>query len=181
METMRDTSFVGTERFMAPELFEGDQKYTSACDIYSLGMTFFEIATGDLPFSHYERNARVVMAVLDHERPEIPYDCPDVIINLIRYCWSQLAHERPSAREVLQYMDRYVVVQEQKRHFFEIDKAELLRNVPHSCVHSYDAPPTIPPHILGSHKLPETPEKITVVTLNRDDYSAHAMTTNSCK
>jgi hypothetical protein len=65
--------------------------------------------------------------------------------------------------------------------FFEIDRAELLRSVPHSCVRALDTPPKIPAHILGNHKLPDIPDKVTVVTLNRDDYSAHAMTTNSCK
>jgi hypothetical protein len=83
-------------------------------------MTFYETATGDIPFSNYEKNARVAMAVMDHERPVLPYDCPDVIANLIRYCWCQLPHERPTIKDVLAYMDRYLVVQEQKRNFLTL-------------------------------------------------------------
>ncbi len=47
-------SFVGTEEFMSPEVYQG--KYTVLADIYSLGMCVLEMVTGEKPFKEYESN-----------------------------------------------------------------------------------------------------------------------------
>jgi serine/threonine protein kinase len=54
-----DSTICGTREFIAPEIWEykrqgsggnGDGPYKAASDVYSLGMTFFEILTHKRPF-----------------------------------------------------------------------------------------------------------------------------------
>lgn len=46
----RDDSLSGTVHYMAPERID-DRRPTTAADVYSLGVLFFEALTGELPFS----------------------------------------------------------------------------------------------------------------------------------
>jgi serine/threonine protein kinase len=57
--TQGDSTICGTREFIAPEIWEykrqgsrgnGDGPYKAASDVYSLGMTFFEILTHKRPF-----------------------------------------------------------------------------------------------------------------------------------
>jgi serine/threonine protein kinase/tetratricopeptide (TPR) repeat protein len=47
--TAESAEFGGTPHYMAPELFRGD-KATTASDVYALGVMFYEMVTGRLPF-----------------------------------------------------------------------------------------------------------------------------------
>jgi len=67
------TKGVGTPLWMAPEVFDGDDAYDQAADIYSLGMLFFELVTGTLPFGGRLTAAQVMKRVcVDKKRPELP-------------------------------------------------------------------------------------------------------------
>lgn len=48
-------SIVGTEVYMAPEV-QQRKKYTSKCDIWSLGFIFYEILTGKRPWKYVKGN-----------------------------------------------------------------------------------------------------------------------------
>ena len=45
------SSILGTVLYMAPELFEGNQRATPSSDIYALGILLFEMVTGRVPFT----------------------------------------------------------------------------------------------------------------------------------
>jgi serine/threonine protein kinase len=47
-ETKKKTSEEGTYRFMAPEVF--DKKHGKECDIWSLGVTLYNLITAEYPF-----------------------------------------------------------------------------------------------------------------------------------
>lgn len=49
-EAQQPVEFVGTPPYMAPELFE-QQPATTASDVYALGVCYFYLLTGQLPFS----------------------------------------------------------------------------------------------------------------------------------
>jgi len=49
-DTERNNSFAGTPYWMAPEVIEMSGHITSACDIWSLGCTVYELLKGTPPY-----------------------------------------------------------------------------------------------------------------------------------
>jgi serine/threonine protein kinase len=108
-------SSIGTVRWKAPELFERKGKYTEKSDIYSLGMTFWEIASRKIPFLEAEDNSVVSVWVGQGEREDIPEDCPKKFASLIFSCWKGQGAkadkrwlgspvDRPTARQITDYL-----------------------------------------------------------------------------
>ena len=56
----RPGSAVGTPGYMAPELSQGPEGLTPQADIYSLGVMFFEMSTGQMPYSAENSVALIV-------------------------------------------------------------------------------------------------------------------------
>jgi ankyrin repeat protein len=95
---------VGTVAWKAPELFKRGCKYTSECDVYSLGMTLWELASRKIPFADANDNGEISVWVLQGEQETIPADTPDGIKTVIQACWSSQADQRPSADKVVELL-----------------------------------------------------------------------------
>lgn len=65
-QTDQSIEFVGTPNFMAPELFE-HRPATPASDVYALGVCYFYLLTGQLPFKN--DNFNELMQNILHEPP----------------------------------------------------------------------------------------------------------------
>lgn len=95
---------LGTEIFLAPELFNGNISYpTKECDVYSLGMTLYELFEGKEP---YQETFEWFRAMSSNERPRISSKCPHSISTLLQRCWNEDEKERPSIHEVIQVLQR---------------------------------------------------------------------------
>uniref|UniRef100_A0A8H7Y9N2 Protein kinase domain-containing protein n=1 Tax=Psilocybe cubensis TaxID=181762 RepID=A0A8H7Y9N2_PSICU len=91
----------GSQNWMAPELFEG-RSLRMPCDIYSFGMTLYEIYTGEIPFGHLSPQLIPKLVAKRRIRPERPEheEAPylsDDIWNVAQHCWSHSPADRPLA------------------------------------------------------------------------------------
>lgn len=101
------TKGMGTPAYMSPELCRGEpQDHRS--DIYSLGVLFFEMATGQLPF----RARGMIEMATKHSSAPIPSAkrlnplVPEILDKVIRRMMSKTPEERyPSMSEVLTILD----------------------------------------------------------------------------
>ena len=91
---------VGSVRWMAPELFSPPTVYTQKSDIYSLGMTLWELVSRQIPFQNAVTDELIPIWVKNGEREDIPEDCPDYLASAIKACGVGDPSHRPDA-EVL--------------------------------------------------------------------------------
>ncbi|KAG8777935.1 hypothetical protein FRC12_000123 [Ceratobasidium sp. 428] len=96
-----------SSRWAAPELIMGIATYSAPADVYALGM---EAITGSLPWSGKSELA-VIFAVANREYPKRPVEqIPassargDMLWALLKQCWAHEPGDRPSAREVKEFM-----------------------------------------------------------------------------
>ncbi len=94
----------GTLAWMAPELTTGDEGCTKESDIYSLGITLWELASRELPFKDVAKPALIPLKAAQGKRDKIPLDCPAKLASLIEACWATEPSERPSAEETIVFM-----------------------------------------------------------------------------
>ncbi|CAG8549551.1 2749_t:CDS:2 [Acaulospora morrowiae] len=95
------TSFVGTPRYwMAPEVITEGVNYDTKADIWSLGITVYEIATGNPPY--HDLSAMRAIQLIPKNRPatlEGPFSPP--IKEFVAVCLNEIPAERPTADELV--------------------------------------------------------------------------------
>jgi tRNA A-37 threonylcarbamoyl transferase component Bud32 len=95
-------SVVGTPAYMSPEQIEGS-RVDHRSDLYSLGVIFFEMATGECPFSAdtveelFEKHRTVSPPSPAKLRPDIPSEIESMILSLL----TKSPAERPSSAHTL--------------------------------------------------------------------------------
>src|SRR5262249_45242891 len=100
---------VGTLRYMAPERFQGRSEQRS--DVYSLGMTLYELLTLRPAYAESDRN-RLLQPLLHEEPPrpgkvnaEVPRDLETIVLRAIAREPSQ---RYPSAAELAEDLRRFL-------------------------------------------------------------------------
>ncbi len=96
---------VGTLLWMAPELFKRGNSCTQKSDVYSLGITLWELAAYKRPFDDAKNDAIAKDWIEKGQREPIPSDCPPKLAKAITWCWDGEAAKRPSAQEVLELLE----------------------------------------------------------------------------
>lgn len=98
---------LGTLRYMAPEQFAGQA--TTASDLYGIGITLYELATGRPAFEECDRQSlihRITQGSLSRPRSRngaIPVDLETIILKAIAY---EPAHRYGSASELADDLER---------------------------------------------------------------------------
>ncbi|CAE6495540.1 unnamed protein product [Rhizoctonia solani] len=93
-------------RWAAPELIEETNSHNENSDVYALGMTLYEIMTGQLPYYGKSDVLVILLVVQKREPPERPESIPDghetmdKLWELLLRCWSFDPAARPSAADV---------------------------------------------------------------------------------
>jgi len=93
-----DDKIYGQIPYIAPEVFKV-QKYTTASDIYSLGMVMWELMTGRSPLWDQIKDINLIIKICDGLRPPIVTNAPKGYIELMKECWNSDPKKRPTAIE----------------------------------------------------------------------------------
>ncbi|KAG0023947.1 hypothetical protein BGZ80_007134 [Entomortierella chlamydospora] len=79
---------VGVASFLAPERFPTKRPiYSAACDIYSLGVIFWHISSGRIPFAKRLRDPALLSELMDGRREEIVPGTPREYRDMFVKCW----------------------------------------------------------------------------------------------
>jgi serine/threonine protein kinase len=90
---------IGPIRWMSPESLSS-REYSTASDVFSLAVVFYELAAETLPYSDHDILA-VGAAVRDGQlRLTMPHDTPEWLNNLCNAWWSQSPSDRPTISQV---------------------------------------------------------------------------------
>eukprot|EP01102_Stenamoeba_stenopodia_P009474 TRINITY_DN2796_c0_g2_i2.p1 TRINITY_DN2796_c0_g2~~TRINITY_DN2796_c0_g2_i2.p1 ORF type:complete len:572 (-),score=128.79 TRINITY_DN2796_c0_g2_i2:239-1954(-) len=97
--TNQMTGQTGTPGYMAPEVINS-QKYTEKVDVYSFGVILWELITRQAPYAGI-KPLQVLFAVVQGSRPQIPYNCPPGLSQLITSCWHHNPDRRPHFVDII--------------------------------------------------------------------------------
>lgn len=100
---------IGTPVYMAPEFIRGET--TPKCDIWAMGCTLFELATGLTPWHHARVRDNIPLMFYITTSSETPMVLPgddarifsDGFIDFLEKCFERNSTKRPSAEELLQH------------------------------------------------------------------------------
>ena len=111
VSVMASSEEQGTVHFMAPELLLpvkfGLEKGVPSkeADIYALGMTVYQVLTGQWPFFP-KRDTEITLTVVAGERPPKPENANDIgmteiVWGLLQECWRTDRKTRPDISKIL--------------------------------------------------------------------------------
>ncbi|KAF9262257.1 kinase-like protein [Marasmius fiardii PR-910] len=102
----------GTTRWQAPELLTTDPPGVTSkqSDMYAFGCVCYELFTGRVPFFELKDVAVIVAVLVEKKHPSRPApnespELDDLIWELMVSCWDANPGVRPSARDVLTFMN----------------------------------------------------------------------------
>lgn len=84
---------------MSPEMLRYGKASASA-DVYSFGIMFWELLTGQVAFRGWQWGAILEHVALSDGRPPIPEGAPEDFVLLLESCWHKDPARRPAFTEV---------------------------------------------------------------------------------
>ncbi|KAG5440647.1 hypothetical protein PCK2_000235, partial [Pneumocystis canis] len=93
------STFVGTPYWMAPEVITEGVSYNFKADIWSLGITVYEIATGNPPFADQEPMRAIILIPRSPPTRLEGSQFSSHLKEFVAICLNEDADERPSAIE----------------------------------------------------------------------------------
>lgn len=94
---------IGTPCYMAPEILAAGIGYTEKADIWSLGITAIELATGSAPYANLYP-LEVIVRISNSPPPTLPEDrgFSPAFKDFVKQCLQQVASKRSSAAQLLE-------------------------------------------------------------------------------
>ncbi|CAF1461389.1 unnamed protein product [Adineta ricciae] len=97
-------SMKGTANWMAPEVI-AETGHGKKADIWSIGCTLCEMATGKPPWSFERNHVAVLLMIVNGTKPpaDLPDSCPESAQNFFRLCLTRDPAQRPTATDLLNH------------------------------------------------------------------------------
>jgi ligand-binding sensor domain-containing protein len=118
--------FIGTFMYLSPEQLS-HYKVTVASDIFSLGIIFYEILTGNHPF-YGDTSVEIMRKILGREpedifkiRPALPHEIGELIMRML----NKAPEKRPTAGEILKALKPFYLIfrkEEEKKYQGQTEK-----------------------------------------------------------
>jgi serine/threonine protein kinase len=91
----------GTVHYAAPELYRDGVVCTTKADVFSFGLTLFEMLTGRAVFRPGKLPFPIIRKFRRGKMPLVPDSCGQFMQALIASCWAMDPDSRPSFDEIL--------------------------------------------------------------------------------
>uniref|UniRef100_A0A8D0L4Z8 Ephrin type-A receptor 1 n=1 Tax=Sphenodon punctatus TaxID=8508 RepID=A0A8D0L4Z8_SPHPU len=113
-------------RWTAPEAI-AHRIFTSASDVWSFGIVTWEVLSfGDKPYGEMT-NQEVMKSIEDGYRLPPPIDCPSLLYELMKACWSHDRTHRPRFREIQAQLEHFNSSPQLLRSIADFDPRVTLR------------------------------------------------------
>ena len=95
---------IGTPCYLAPEVLKESTGYTEEVDIWSLGITAIEMATGSAPYSNLFP-LEIIVKIVNNPPPSLPEDqkFSSAFRDFVKQCLKYEPGERPTAADLLKH------------------------------------------------------------------------------
>lgn len=93
-------SMFGDACYMSPEILKNGEGYTTKSDVWSLGLTVIEIATGTMPYAGMKFMESIVN-IMEKEAPELPAEFSSTFRDFVKRCLVMDPEKRASVEELL--------------------------------------------------------------------------------
>ena len=101
----------GTTRWMSPELIDPKEFGFNTCrctresDCYALGIVFYEVISGNVPFHSQHKEFKVALEILKGNRPSRDAEFADPLWEMLQMCWKPQPSDRPKIEDVLRCLE----------------------------------------------------------------------------
>ncbi|KAK6294136.1 dual specificity mitogen-activated protein kinase kinase 5 [Coregonus clupeaformis] len=102
-------TYVGTNAYMAPERISGEQ-YGIHSDVWSVGISFMELALGTFPYPQIQKNQgslmplQLLQCIVDEDPPILPVgQFTQKFVHFITQCMKRLPKERPAPNNLMDH------------------------------------------------------------------------------
>ncbi|XP_051919177.1 dual specificity mitogen-activated protein kinase kinase 5 isoform X2 [Hippocampus zosterae] len=100
-------TYVGTNAYMAPERISGEQ-YGIHADVWSVGISFMELALGMFPYPQIQKNQgslmplQLLQCIVDEDPPVLPAgQFSEMFVHFITQCMRRQPKERPAPNNLM--------------------------------------------------------------------------------
>ncbi|CAI2179862.1 5178_t:CDS:2 [Funneliformis geosporum] len=112
-EILNENGGFGQPEFTDPNYLDRGIKRDERSDIYGLGVIFWEISSGKMPFEKYARDSGndillLTIQIISGKREKVPEETPECYSLLYRDCWNLDQSKRPTLEKIIKVLNKSV-------------------------------------------------------------------------